>query len=225
MTHSINYEGDSSLHGIMSDLGVNYALSPFHRIGFPIDDAGIEKLAAHYHDRVFRARKWCDHGKLSWSTLLLRFDEGAFLVAMGDGRDTAEVIAPTDAQVTKLHEELRKLLFGEEGPKEPAFYMLRYDCGEFTADPIENLPEPVTDEFLRLCYGDDILRWIESFHEKTVSRAGGLTIFDGPPGTGKTSLITQMIRRLEKTHVFYALPVSHDGALSSPELVPFWQKQ
>jgi hypothetical protein len=127
--------------------------------------------------------------------------------------------------VAQLHEELRKVLDSEDKVKEPAFYMLRYDSSDITADPIENLPEPVSDEFLRLCYGEDILRWIESFHEKTVSRAGGLTIFDGPPGTGKTSLITQMIRRLEKTHVFYALPVSHDGALSSPELVPFWQKQ
>ena len=34
MNHTINFEGDWALHGIMSDLGVNYALSPFHRIGF-----------------------------------------------------------------------------------------------------------------------------------------------------------------------------------------------
>ena len=87
------------------------------------------------------------------------------------------------------------------------------------------MPEAVTDDFLHLCYGEDILDWIAEFSEKTVTRAGGLTIFDGPPGTGKTSLITQMIRRLEETHVFYALPVSQDSALSSPDLVPFWQKQ
>jgi hypothetical protein len=51
MNHSINFEGDWALHGIMSDLGVNYALSPFHRIGFEIDDAGIQTLAERYHDR------------------------------------------------------------------------------------------------------------------------------------------------------------------------------
>jgi hypothetical protein len=34
-----------------------------------------------------------------------------------------------------------------------------------------------------------------------------------------------MIRRLEKTHIFYSLPVTQDKALSSPDLVPFWQKQ
>ena len=102
---------------------------------------------------------------------------------------------------------------------------MRYDSCEIEADPIENLPEAVTDDFLRLCYGEDILDWVATFAEKTAARAGGLTIFDGPPGTGKTSLISQMIRRLEKTHVFYSLPVSQDRVLSAPELVPFWQKQ
>jgi hypothetical protein len=225
MNNTINFEGDWALHGIMSDLGVSYALSPFHRIGFEIDDAGIQALAEHYHDRVFRARKWFDHDKLSWTTLLLCFDEGAFVVAHGDGRNFAEVIAPQDCQVTELHSELRKVLQKEKKRVQPAFYMLRFDSGDFSADPIENVPEAVTDDFLRLCYGKDILAWIAGFGERTLARAGGLTILDGPPGTGKTSLITQMIRRLEQTHVFYALPVSQDGALSSPELVPFWQKQ
>jgi MoxR-like ATPase len=80
--------------------------------------------------------------------------------------------------------------------------MLRYDYSDFEADPIENLPESVDEDFLRLCYGDDIVAWIPKFNETTVARAGGLTIFEEPPGTGKTSLLTQMIRELEKTHVF-----------------------
>jgi hypothetical protein len=225
MNQSITFTGDWALHGIMSDLGVDYALSPFHRIGFEIDEAGIQTLSERYHDRVFRARQWFDHEKLSWTTLLLRFENGGFVVACGDGRNFAEVIAPRADQVRELHAEVRKALRGENAPKQPAFYMLRFDCGDFSADPIENVPEAVSDDFLRLCYGEDILDWIASFSEKTQDRAGGLTILDGPPGTGKTSLITQMIRRLEKTHIFYSLPASQDGALSSPELVPFWQKQ
>jgi hypothetical protein len=225
MNHSINYEGDSGLHRIMSDLGVNYALLPFHRIGFEIDDAGIQVLADHYQDRVFRSLKWYEHDKLTWATLLVRFDDNAFLIAHGDGRNRAEMIAPRADQVTALHEEVRRLLEDKNKPAAPAFCMLRFDCSEFSADPIENVPEPVDDDFLRICYGDEIVTWISGFGEKTLSRPGGLTIFDGPPGTGKTSLIMQMIRRLEKTHVFYVLPVSQDGALSSPELVPFWQRQ
>lgn len=225
MNHSINFTGDWALHGIMSDLGVDFALSPFHRIGFKVDDAGIQALSEHYPDRIFRARQWFRDEKLSWTTLLLRFEGNAFLVAHGDGCNWAEVIAPSAQAVRELHGEIRQFLQDKNQAKAPAFFMLRYDFNEISADPIENLPEPLTDAFLRLCYGEDILEWTAEFAEKTISRAGGLTIFDGPPGTGKTSLISEMIRRLEKTHVFYSLPVSQDKALSSPELVPFWQKE
>ncbi|HVF70151.1 MAG TPA: AAA family ATPase [Chthoniobacterales bacterium] len=225
MKPSITYTGDWAVHGIMSDLGVNFALSPFHRIGFEIDEAGIQLLSERYCDRVFRARQWFRDEKLTWTTLLLRFEGDAFVVAHGDGSNWAEIIAPGAERVRALHAEIRKAVQGENKAKPPAFFMLRYDSCDISADPIENLPEAVTDEFLRLCYGEGILEWVAGFAERTVSRAGGLTIFDGPPGTGKTSLISQMIRRLEKTHVFYSLPVSQDRALSSPELVPFWQKQ
>jgi hypothetical protein len=225
MNQSITFTGDWAFHGIMSDLGVDFALSPFHRIGFKVDEAGIQALSERYQDRVFRARQWFRDEKLSWTTLLLRFEGNAFLVAHGDGCNWAEVLAPTAEEVRKLHAEIRGVLHGSTKPKPPAFFMLRYDFSDISADPIENLPEAVTDTFLRLCYGEDILEWIGDFAEKTTSRAGGLTIFDGPPGTGKTSLISEMIRRLEKTHVFYSLPVSQDRALSSPELVPFWQKE
>lgn len=224
MKQSITYTGDWAWHGIMSDLGVDYALSPFHRIGFEIDDAGIQALSERYHDRVFRARQWFGQEKLSWTTLLLRFDGNSFVVVHGDGRNFGEVIATTAERVRELHQELRQTLRVKKKPK-TAFYMLRYDCSEVSADPIENLPGRVTNEFLRLCYGEDVFDWIAAFAENTSNRSGGLTIFDGPPGTGKTSLITQMIRRLEKTHVFYSLPASQDSALSAPEFVPFWQKQ
>jgi len=225
MNYSITYEGDRMLQAIMGDLGVDFAQSPFHRIGFEIDEAGIQLLSERYHDRVFRTRQWFRDEKLSWTNLLLRFDGNAYVIAHGDGNNWAEIIAPRAEQVRALHAEIRKVLQGENKPKPPAFFMLRHDSCDISADPIENLPEAVPDDFLRLCYGEDILDWVARFAEKTVSRASGLTIFDGPPGTGKTSLISQMIRRLEKTHVFYSLPVSQDKALSSPELVPFWQKQ
>jgi hypothetical protein len=225
MNQSITFTGDWSFHGIMSDLGVDFALSPFHRIRFEIDEPGIQTLSERYADSVFRARHWFRDEKLSWTTLLLRFDGNAFLVAFGDGCNWAEIIAPRAEQVRALHAEIRCLLEGANKSKPPAFFMLRYDSCDISADPIENLPEALTDDFLRLCYGENIVDWVAAFCEKTISRAGGLTIFDGPPGTGKTSLISEMIRRLEKTHVFYSLPVSQDNLLSSPELVPFWQKQ
>jgi ATPase family protein associated with various cellular activities (AAA) len=225
MNQIVSVSGDATFHSVMSDLGLNFAMSPVHRIGFEIDERGIQSLAERYAARVFRAQQWSAHDKLSWETLLLRFDDGVFLLAHGDGRNRAEIIAPRADLALALHRELREALFGDATRKQPAFYMLRYDYSDFSADPIDNLPEAVDDHFLRLCYGDDVVAWIAQFGETTLARAGGLTIFEGPPGTGKTSLLTQMIRRLEKTHVFYVLPVAQDRALSAPEFVPFWQRQ
>ena len=225
MNHSIIFDSSGMLPAIVSDLVMEFALSPFHRVGFNVDEDGIQALSERYRGRIFRARQWFADGKLTWTTLVLRFDDNAFVVIYGSGSNWAEIVAPTAKQVHELHAEVRRVLQSVEKPKQPAFFMLRYDNTEIEADPIQNLPEAVTDNFLRLCYGEDILDWISIFSEKTTSRVGGLTIFDGPPGTGKTSLISQMIRRLEKTHVFYSLPVWQDNLLSAPELVPFWQKQ
>lgn len=225
MNHTLNFEGDWAFHGIMSDLATDYALSPFHRLGFDIDDAGIQALSEHYPSQVFRARHWSNHGKLTWVTLLLRLEEKVWLAAHGDGRNFAEIFAPDRESAVRWDQEIQKHIRREQKSATPDFYMMRVDCGDIEADAIDNIPEAVSDDFLRLCYGDDILPWVTAFGEKTLSRAGGLTIFDGPPGTGKTSLITQMIWRLQKTHVFYVLPAAQDNALSSPEMVPFWQKQ
>lgn len=225
MNKTVSVQGDAAFNSVMADLGLDFALSPLHRIGFDLDERGLQSLAEHYHERVFRARQWSIQEKLTWQMLLLRFDEGVYVLALGDGRNCGEVIAPSAEAALATHRELCEVLASDPARKQPAFYMLRYDYGDFEADPIENLPESVDEDFLRLCYGDDIVAWIAKFSETTVERAGGLTIFEGPPGTGKTSLLTQMIRELEKTHVFYVLPVARDGALSSPELVPFWQRQ
>src|SRR3712207_3092907 len=78
MNYSINYDGDRLLHGIMADLGVDLLQSPYHRIGFNLDEAGIQMLSERFHDRVFRARQWFCEDKLSWTTLLLRLEGNAF---------------------------------------------------------------------------------------------------------------------------------------------------
>ena len=66
---------------------------------------------------------------------------------------------------------------------------------------------------------------MEGFAATTRARPGGLTIPEGPPGTGKTSLLTQLMHRLAATHLFYALPNSHNQALASPEMTAFWQEE
>jgi len=225
MSKSISITSDFDLHDVMSDIGLRFAESPVYRIGFDIAEADIDTLAQTYRDSVFRARRKAAPDQLHWRTLLLRFTDDCFVLALGDGRDCAEVFAPTEEQATALHAEITAKLKELRPAEAPFFYMLRYDYSEFLAERVEHVPDDPGNEFLRLCYGSDIDSWIEQFTERTTGRAGGLTILEGPPGTGKTSLVSVMIRRLEKSHAFYVLPVAQERALSSPELVPFWQSQ
>lgn len=64
---------DWALHGIMSDLRVNYALSPFHRIGFEIDDPGIQTLAERYHDRAL-SREVAERIAAAWNLVFRLLD-------------------------------------------------------------------------------------------------------------------------------------------------------
>jgi len=225
MSKSISITSDFDLRDVMSDIGLRFADSPLHRIGFDITDADVETLSQTYRERVFRARRKAAPDQLHWCTLLLRFADDTFVQAWGNGREWAEIYAPTAERAAAVHAEITAKLKESRPTEAPFFYMLRYDCSEFLTERVDQLPDDPGDEFLQLCYGADIDSWLKQFTERTTARAGGLTILEGPPGTGKTSLVSVMIRRLERSHVFYVLPVAQDDALSSPELVPFWQTQ
>jgi SpoVK/Ycf46/Vps4 family AAA+-type ATPase len=81
------------------------------------------------------------------------------------------------------------------------------------------------DEGMHLCYGSDSIQWVNDFSRQTQTKSGGITILDGPAGTGKSTLIAQLMRRLYQTHVFYVLSVAQHEALSCPGMVEFWQQQ
>jgi hypothetical protein len=224
MPKSISITGEFTMRNVMSDLGLHFADLPIHRIVFDITDADVDTLAQTYRECIFRARRNAAPDKLHWYTLLLRFGEDRFVIAFGDGREWAEIFAPTEEQALALHTEIMAALQAARPALAPSFYMLRYE-DEFIAERVEQMLEDPGDEFLQLCYGTDIDLWLEQFAGRTAGRPGGLTILEGPPGTGKTSLVSIMMRRLVQTHVFYVLQAAQDHTLSAPELVPFWKKQ
>ncbi|HSI15178.1 MAG TPA: AAA family ATPase [Chthoniobacter sp.] len=225
MSKSISITGEFLLRDCMSDLGLRFAESPLHRIHFDIVDADVDTLAETYRAHIFRTRRTAAPDKLHWYRLLLRFDETTFLFAAGDGAEWAHIYAATEERAVALHTEVVAKLRATRPAEAPFFYMLRYEACEFLTERVEHLPDDPGEEFLQLCYGQDIALWFEQFAGRTADRPGGLTILEGPPGTGKTSLLSVMMRRLEKSHVFYVLQASQDNTLSAPELVPFWQAQ
>lgn len=217
---------DMCLRQVMSDLSLRYAQGPLHRISFTLDDDGLHRLTEHYRPSIFRLNRHLEDGSMTTQVALLRLADDEFVYLGGGGYGRGVIYAPTAERADALCAELDAVLHPEgasEKTARPFFYMLRFDSVDFSTDRIDGLPPAVDDEFLRLCYGDDVLTWTEQFAATTCARPGGITILEGPPGTGKTSLLTQLMHRLTATHVFYALPNSHNQALASPEMTPFWQ--
>ena len=220
----IHLHAEFELESDIADLGDVFAGGPVHQIRFDFDaQIALDTLAEVYSYRVFRAYRFADEGKLKWNRLVLRFARDAYVIAYACG--WGRIFATRAEQVEAIFEEIHAVLGDVPKPELPAFYMLRHDGDEFTSDAIPNLPEALSDEFIRLAYGDDAAEWMRTFGTRTTAQVGGLTILEGPPGTGKTSLVSELIRRLRMTHLFYVLPVNNDSALTSSELVSFWQSQ
>ncbi len=187
-----------------------FAGGPVHQIQFDFDaQIALDTLAEVYSYRVFRAYRFADEGKLKWNRLVLRFARDAYVIAYACG--WGRIFATRAEQVEAIFAEIHSVLGDAPKPELPAFYMLRHDGDEFTADAIPNLPEALSDEFIRLAYGDDAAEWMRTFGTRATAQVGGLTILEDPPGTGKTSIVSELIRRLKKTHLQDALGVlQHD---------------
>jgi hypothetical protein len=220
----IQLNADFTLDSDIADLGDAFARGPIHEISFDVDaDTGLDALAEVYAYRVFRAYRSVDSEKLKWGKLVLRFAHDAYVIVKNWG--CGYIYASSSEKAEAILSEIQVVLGEVPRPEEAAFYMLRRDGGDIAVDAVRDIPDALSDEFVRLAYGDDAHAWISAFTQRTSERVGGLTILEGPPGTGKTSLISEMIHRLRKTHLFYVLPVSNDGILTSPDWVSFWQGQ
>ena len=225
MNKSVAVFGKFDADELFADLGLDFAMRPVYRISFELDQKAVQCLAEKFADRIFRSCRRATPQGLQWELLLLRFSDDAVAVAMGDYRQTGEVYAATASQAEAIYQELNAALRPESATPKPFFYMLRMDYSDVSTEVIRDVPAKLEDDFLQLCYGTDIMEWMDTFDRRTRDKLGGLTIFEGRPGTGKTTLLSQLIRRLTDTHVFYVLPEASETSISSPSMVTFWQEQ
>ena len=225
MSPSVSFQAKLHYQGKLSDLMSVFSMGPLHIIEFDTDEAGIILLQQHYGDRLCRTFRNANGKQLTSSLLIFRLAENEFIFARGDGCNDIEILAPSEARANALLAELRSLLGTISKVEIPGFGMLSLTSDGLSCERAENMPAPSEEAFLHAAYGSDINEWIDAFAAKTIARNGGFTLMDGPPGTGKTSLITQMMLRHSKTHVFYVLPVAQANAFAAPDFLPFWQQE
>jgi len=219
--HSSDMESE-----IFADLALAFADRPLYRYGMTVDEQASEILLKHYADKICRVHRWRYPSGLEMTEAVLRFDEALFVHLENWGNRNVCIYADAHEKADALEKEIAALLPPPvKKPDAPWFYMLRRDANSFAVEKVKNKGHTMDDESVHLAYGDGALSWIEEFSKSTLAKAGGITILDGPPGTGKSTLIAELMRRLCQTHVFYVLSVGEQNAMSDPRMVKFWQDQ
>lgn len=86
---------------------------------------------------------------------------------------------------------------------------------------------PLSSADLALHYGSDFPQWESEWLGRIHTRTSGLSIFSGPPGTGKTTYLRSMVSRFapENGYRFDHVPATSAAVLTSPEFVSFWVRQ
>jgi hypothetical protein len=211
---------------IFADLALAFADRPLFRFGFATDETAMDILLKHFADKICRAYRWRNHGGAKWKEAVLRFDDSSFVYIQNRYCKTVRIYCDSVEKAEALEKQIRELLPPPvKKPDEPWFYMLRKDNDSFSIEKIVNKSTALDEESLQICYGTDSPAWVSDFAKNTQAKSGGITILDGPPGTGKSTLIAELMRRLYQTHVFYVLPVGQHDSLSQPNMVEFWQEQ
>ena len=210
---------------IFADLASTFAHRPLFRFGFLADERALDILLKHFPDNIFRAYHF-GSGNIGCVQAVLRFDDFSFVHIQNELDHCITIYADTAEKGEGLEKQIRELLPPPvKQPDEPFFYMLRQDRDRFSLEKIINTSAELDDEDMQLSYGEDSLAWVSDFAKQTQVKSGGMTILDGPPGTGKSTLVAQLMQRLNQTHLFYVLSVAQHECLSHSSMVAFWQRQ
>ena len=163
-------------------------------------------------------------GLNGWENAIFRFGEREFICA-----DKAKVVgyAPTPETAERLAANF-SAAYSKPLPETGGCFQLIRICSSLGVD-CENVrlgPDTVlTEDQLRLHYPGGTEEWHSNFVGKLQGKRHGLSIFEGPPGTGKTSYLRHLMGALRESHCFYFIPPSSMGVLSKPEFVGFWANQ
>jgi hypothetical protein len=159
-----------------------------------------------------------------WQEVLFKFGSKAFLQA---DNGTIMGYADTPLEARRLAAEFSKKYALPPKPSESGtFHLIRHEGREITTEAVNlDAGSMLPNAALDLHFGGGFGAWNRGFSMKLRESKYGLTIFEGPPGTGKTSYLRHLMAALSETHRFYFIPAAVMRVLSDPDFIGFWSHE
>lgn len=205
-----------------------YAFGNFHTI---LGEANwdFKSLYEQHKNKILRSEREISNltrkrHSTDWDAVLLRWDHDTFLLC----RHNCRVFAPTIEKADQvLHELVEK--YGKKRQrkkKTPSFHILNVQTMDIDTEEVEIKRKFIhSPEDLSLHYGDDFVDWEKDFIKRLTSTSTGVSLFQGVPGTGKTSYIRHLISKLCNRCRFYYLPTTQYHLITQASMVGFWRGQ
>lgn len=190
----------------------------------------LERAVAEDGQRLIRSFRTIRSGDGAhrWDDLIFRYGRRAFLCA-DESRLFSYAASPSQAQ-SQADEFSRRFGIVSESScaaRGGSFQLITVGsmCPSGTESVSLDASTVLTDAQLDLHFRDGFARWHRDFARELSGSSYGLSIFEGPPGTGKTSYLRHLMGTLKESHRFYFIPTSTMGVLSDPSFIEFWSRQ
>ncbi len=201
-----------------------YGLRPYHTATME-GEWNVADAVMQMEDSLARSEHCSDKIKDQerWPNALFAFDGTEFVLVQ---RRTAVAYAPTRQQAMDRLAWFSGKFKSAAAPETPSFHIINTSYGSLRAERVEVALDFAPQEGnLDLYYGKDFVQWHGEFVETIVERRSGLSLLEGPPGTGKTSYLRMLMVKLASTHRFYYLPPTSLSSLVQSEFVDFWVEE
>lgn len=190
-----------------------------------------QKAVEENRDKLLRSTRWYrpkiksekPEDRESWDDFVIQLGELSFVC--GDATRVYGFAASTEESLQIVKDFLEKYSKPsvENGGN---FQLIKTDDDGIASEKVPLEAESLLkDDIFSLHYPSEFQAWHGRFVEKLKTTKKGLSIFQGDPGTGKTSYLRHLMGVLKETHRFYFVPPATMSILSHPKFVGFWARQ